>query len=130
MASERARGWRLLLAAYLLVWVPLNFAAELASVLPSIGVRGAPAIVELTVHGVIAAFAFAAGLAIWSGNVDAVSLASLAVALSTLVAIQRLFWSSLPSQTKPGDHLPLALLYAAHGLAWLWYLRRRARSFQ
>lgn len=130
MATELSRGWLLLLSAYLLVWVPLNFAAELLSVLPSLGVRGAPAVVEVVVHGSVAAVSFAAGWALWSGNADALQLASVAVALSTAVGIQGLLWSSLPSQTKPGDHLPLSLLYAAHGLAWLWYLRRRARAFR
>jgi hypothetical protein len=127
MPNERRRGWLLLLSAYLLVWVPLNFAAELASVLPSVAVRGAVAAIELVVHGGVAAIAFAAGWALRSGNDDALGFASLAVGLSTFAAVQSLFWSSLPSQTMPGDHLPLALLYAAHGTAWLWYLRRRAR---
>jgi hypothetical protein len=127
MTSEGPRGWLLLLSAYLLVWVPLNFAAELASVLPSVGVRGASAWIELLVHAGVAALAFAAGWAIRSGNDDALGFASLAVGFSTVTAIQSLFLSSLPSQTMPGDHLPLALIYAAHGSAWLWYLRRRAR---
>jgi hypothetical protein len=128
MPSEPSRGWLLLLSAYLVVWVPLNFAAELASVLPSLGVRGAPAAVEIVVHGAAAAVCVAAGRALWSGSADAFGLASVAVALSTAVAIQSLLWSSLPGQTMPGDHLPLSVLYAAHGLAWLWYLRRRARA--
>lgn len=127
MPNDRARGWLLLLSVYLLAWVPLNFAAELASVLPSLGVRGAAAVVEVLAHGAVAALAFAAGWAIWSGHADVAGFASLAVAGSTLAAIQSLFWSTLPSQTVPGDELPLALLFAAHGSAWLWYLRRRAR---
>jgi hypothetical protein len=127
MPNDRPRGWLLLLSAYLLVWVPLNFAAELAAVLPSVGVRGAVAGIELLAHAGVAALSFAAGWAIRSGNDDALWFASVAVGVSTFAAIQSLFWSSLPSQTMPGDHVPLAALYAAHGLAWLWYLRRRAR---
>lgn len=122
------RPARLLLSGYLLLWIPVNFAAELASVLPSLGVRGAPAIIEVVLHGGVAALSFAAGMAIWSGSESAFGFASLAVLLSTAVAIQSLFWSSLPSQTKPGDHLPLSIVLAAHGAAWLLYLRRRARA--
>jgi hypothetical protein len=128
MPRDSRRGWLLLLSAYLLVWVPLNFAAEFASVLPSLQVRGGLAISEVAAHGLVAVLSVAAGWALWSGNDDAFRLASLAVTLSTIVAIQSLYWSRLPGQTKPGDEVPLSLLAAAHGFGWLWYLRRRARA--
>jgi hypothetical protein len=125
MRIDRSRGWRLLLSAYLLLWVPVNFAIELASVLPSLGWRGPAAAIELALHGAVAALAFAAGRAIWSPSDDAAAFASLAVILSTAVGIQSLYWSSLPSHTKPGDELPLSVLLAVHGGVWLWYLRRQ-----
>lgn len=130
MRIDWSRAGPLLLSAYLMAWVPLNFAAELASVLPSLRVRGPAAAVELLLHGVVAVFAFAAGRAVWSGGEDAWRFASIAVTCSTLVGIQSLYWSSLPSQTKPGDELPLSIVLAVHGAGWLWYLRRRARAYR
>ena len=122
-----ARGGLLLLSAYLLVWIPVNFAAELAGSLATLGFRGPAAIAELAVHGAAAALAFAAGWALRSGNHDAERLAAAAVALTTATAVQSIYWTSLPRQTRPGSELPLALLYGAIGAAWLLYLRRRAR---
>ena len=123
------RGWTLLLCAFLLVWVPLNFAVELATTLPSLGWRGALSIVEITVHALVAALCVAAGLALWSGTDDG-ALASAAVIAAASSAVQSLYFTSLPAQTVPGDRLPLAILNAAHAAAWVWYLRRRARSFR
>ena len=123
-----ARGWLLLLCAFLAVWVPTNFAAELATTLPSLGYRGAPAIVELLVHGVAAALAMAAAWALLTAHLDAERFAMLAIIVATATAIQDLFWSSLPSQTKPGDEWPIAAAYLLNGMLWLAYLRRRARS--
>jgi hypothetical protein len=122
------RGCLALLCAYLAAWVPVNFAAELTTTLPSLGYRGAAAVVELVVHGVVAAVAMGAAWALLTSHPDAERFALVAVGASTLVAVQDLFWSSLPSQTKPGDEWVIAALYLLHGAAWLTYLGRRARS--
>jgi hypothetical protein len=124
-----ARGWLLLLCAYLLVWVPINFAAELATSLPGLGFRGPLAVLELVVHALAAALAVAAGLALWRGSSDT-TLAAAAVVVAAAIAIQSLYWTTLPGQTMPGDKLPLSILAAAHAAAWVWYLRRRGRSFR
>jgi hypothetical protein len=122
-----ARLWLLLLRAYLLAWVPLNFALELATVLPSLRFRGPLAVLELTAHGVAAAISIAAGYAIWNDSEDGYRLAPPAVILSTAATIQALFWSALPHQTKPGDEWPLAMCWTLLALSWLLVLRRRAR---
>lgn len=121
---------RLLLCAFLALWVPMNFAAELATTLPSLGYRGGPAIIELFVHGVAAALAMAAAWALLTAHPDAERFAMLAVVVATAIAVQGLFWSYLPSQTKPGDEWPIAAAYVANGVLWVAYLRRRARSFR
>lgn len=121
---------RFLLSAFLLVWVPANFAAELLSALPGLSARGAPAIIELVAHGAAAALAAAAGIAVRTDGPSALSLAALAVAAAAVVAVQSLYWSFLPRQTFPGDRLPLAGLNVVHAAAWLIYFRRRARSFR
>ena len=50
-----------LLSSYLLIWAPGTFAMELLTALPSVGVRGPAAWIELTVHGVVAITCAAGG---------------------------------------------------------------------
>ena len=57
-----------LLSSYLLVWVPATFAVELLSVLPSIGMRGPAAWIELAVHGAVAIMCAVAGRMIRDGT--------------------------------------------------------------
>lgn len=113
----------LLLCAFLLVWCPLTFAVELGAVLPSLGLRGPIAAVELGVHGGAAAIALAGGWSLWTGGPQALTLVRAALVASAAVSVQSLYWSVLPGQTKPGDELPLAGLAIAHAGAWLLYLR-------
>jgi hypothetical protein len=117
------RGWTLLLSLYLLAWVPLNYAVELLGVLPSLGVRGLPALVEIGVHGAAAAVSAAAGWMLWVRSPAAFSFAAVAVAANGIAAIQSLYWSALPRQTAPGERLPLAMLTLAVTAFWLLFLR-------
>jgi hypothetical protein len=121
------RGWLLLLCIVLLVWRPLDFALELPSVLPSLGMRGPIAIVEVLFHGVVAALAVAAVQALWSRMPAGPILAAAAVIASAAASVQALYWSLLPHQTAPGDELPLAMLSVAHAAVWLVYLKRSRR---
>ena len=117
------RGWLLLLSVILLVWQPRNFAIELTTTLPSLSMRGAVAIVELLAHGAVAALCVAGGWSLWIARPHGPTLAALALIASAAVGVQSLYWSVLPSQTMPGDHLPMAILIVAHATAWLVYLR-------
>jgi hypothetical protein len=117
------RGWLLLLSVILLVWQPRNFAIELLTTLPSLGMRGAVALVELLAHGAVAVLCVAAGWALWTATPHGPALAAVALIVSAIAGVQSLYWSILPSQTMPGDHLPLAILIVAHATAWLAYLR-------
>jgi hypothetical protein len=116
------RGWLLLLCAFLLVWRPWTFAVELAGVLPSLGLRGPLAVAELVAHGAAAACAVAGGWALWTSSPHRLVLARAGVITSAIVSVQSLYWSVLPSQTRPGDELPLALLAVVHAAIWLVYL--------
>jgi len=119
--------WRSLLCLILVIWYPLNFAAELLKTLPSIEMRGPVAALELTVHGLVAATCVAAGWSLWSGNTPGPALARVALIAVAFTAVQSLYWSLLPGQTKPGDKLPLALFAIAHSAAWLVYLHHASR---
>jgi len=118
---------RALLSLILLVWYPLNFAAELLKTLPSIGMRGPVAALELVLHGLVAATCVAAGWSLRQGAAAGPALARIALIAVAITAVQSLYWSLLPGQTKPGDELPLALLAIAHSTAWLMYLHRSSR---
>ena len=119
--------WIALLAGILGGWVPLNFSAELSTTLPSIGMRGAVAVVELIVHGAAAALSVSAGYALWLRRPHGPMLARAAVVINSLVVIQRHYWSILPSQTMPGDELWLSIAAVLHSALWLVFLHRSAR---
>lgn len=119
-----SRVWIVLLSAILAVWYPLGFAAELARTLPSIGMRGPAAVVELLAHGAVTALCVAAGWSLWNRRPHGPALARVALVGTALTVVQTLYWSVLPHQTMPGDELPLAALAVAHSAAWLVYLHR------
>ena len=121
------RGWTLLLGAYLLLWVPITFANEIFAAGPSLGMRGAPALVELAVHGVVTVLCAAAGWMLLAAAPAALPVASGAVAAAALVSIQSLVWTRLPRQTAPGERVPLVLLILAHAIFWLVMLARARR---
>ena len=113
-------------ALLLLVWEPLRFASEALGVLATIPYRGLLAIIELLAHGVVAALAAAAGLALWNGAPDARRLASLAILASVARVIQSLYWSRLPSSTMPGDEpriIGTVLVVSSLALLALWARR-------
>jgi hypothetical protein len=116
-----------LLCLILFVWAPWRFSLELGETLPSIGMRGPLAIVELGVHFAVTALAVAAGWSLWNSRPHGAMLARVAVLGLALVAVQSLYWTVLPRQTSPGTELPLAIIASAHAGLWLLYLHRSAR---
>jgi hypothetical protein len=91
-----------LLAILLILWEPLHFAAEALGVLPTIAYRGALAIAELVLHGIVAALSAAAGLALFNGSPDGRRLATFAVMAVAARTIQSQYFSVLPNNTTPG----------------------------
>jgi hypothetical protein len=110
------------LAAFLFAWEPLRVAGEFLQSISTIGMRGAPAILELIAHGIVAAIAVAAAWSLWNGAIHGAGLAILAMALSAVVSVQSLYWSGLPRQTPPGAELPFATLAVIHAVGWIAYL--------
>ena len=119
-----SRGAVWLLCATLLVWRPLDFAIECPSTLPSIGQRGLAGVVELLLHGAVAALAVAAVRALSNRMPSGLLLARVALISSALTTIQTHYWSVLPHQTMPGDRLPLAATGVVVAALWLVYLRK------
>jgi hypothetical protein len=119
-----ARGWVLVLCAFLLVWEPLTFGGELAQSLGTLGMRGPLAVVELFAHAAVAAIAVAAAWGLWIGNPQAPAVAAIALAAWAAIAVQSLYWTRLPGNAAPGEKLPLAIAAVAHAAGWIAYLRR------
>jgi hypothetical protein len=119
--------WLMLLCAYLLVWVPLNFAALATRSLPSIDSRGAAAAVELVAHAVSAALCAAAGWMLSGRNPAGIQFGLAALAMQVAVTIQALWTSTLPRDVAPGVALPLALFSIVHASGWALYLSRSRR---
>ena len=126
----RRLGWLSLLCAFLFVWEPRKLAGEIGASLGTLGMRGPGAVVELAAHAAVAAIAVAAAWALWIGNPRAPGIAVVALVASAATAVQSLYWSSLPGQPMPGDHLALAIVAVAHASGWIAYLRlsRRVRT--
>jgi hypothetical protein len=116
--------WLLLLRVYLFALIPANFALELIGALPSLESRGAPAAIELVVHGAAAALAAAAGWMIYVRNPAAPALAAIAVVANAATALQTIAWSFLPRDIAPGRALPLSAATIANAIVWVVYLRR------
>lgn len=121
------RGWLLLLCVFLFVWEPMKFASQLTASIGTLSMRGPYAVGELLAHGVVAALAVGAGWALWIRNPHAPGFAVIALAASAAAAVQSHYWSLLPSNTMPGDRLPLSLVAVAHAAVWIAYLRRSGR---
>jgi hypothetical protein len=124
------RGWLGLLCLALLLWRPLDFAIELPTTLPSLGMRGPVGAIELLFHAAVAALAVAAVRALWGGMPAAPLLARVALVASATAAVQSLNWSVLPRQTAPGESLPLSIIAIVHAGLWLVYLRTRKPAAQ
>ncbi len=121
------RGWLFLLCVFLFVWEPMKFAAQLTATLGTLSMRGALAVVELLAHAAVAALSVGAGWALWIRNPHAPGFAAIALAASAAAAVQSYHWSLLPSNTMPGDRLPLSVLAILHAAGWIVYLRRSRR---
>jgi hypothetical protein len=115
--------WPLLLCAYLVAWIPLNFAVELTSVLPSLAMRGTAAALEIGLHALVTLICAIAGVMVWTGAPPALPFAAIAVAAAGAVTLQSLFWTSLPRALAPGERLPLAALTIGYTVFWLVWIR-------
>jgi hypothetical protein len=108
-----------LLSSYLLVWAPGMFAVELLSALPSMGMRGPLAWIELAVHGVVAALCALAGWMIRVGAPAGATFAAAGIVARAAVTIQALSWTLLPRDVAPGARGVLTALACANAALWL-----------
>jgi hypothetical protein len=118
------RGWLLLLCAVLILWRPLDYIVVLPQSLPTMGMRGAPGVIELLVHGLVAALSVAAAQALWNEQPSGPRLAAAALIGSAAATVQSLYWTYLPRQTVPGSERPIAAIAIALAAVWLVYLKR------
>jgi hypothetical protein len=116
-----------LLSSYLLIWAPGTFAMELLTTLPSIGVRGPAAWIELIVHGTVAITCAVGGRMLRIASPAGPAVAAVGVATRAVISLQSLFWTALPRDVAPGTHLPLALFACANAVFWLFVIRLISR---
>jgi hypothetical protein len=112
------------------LWEPLNFASAAAATGSSIEFRGALALFELAVSGVIAVVAVAASWSLLHRAPHGIPLARLALVATTLRELLALYWTHLPSNVVPGTRGLYSVLMAAHAAAWLLYLARVRRRYE
>jgi hypothetical protein len=113
------RALALLLSAYLSLWVPLNFAIEALTTMPSLGTRGPLAFAELAMHGIVALLCAIAGRMVWNHAPSARPLAAAAIVGNGIVALQSIFATVLPRDIAPGNQIPLAALAATVAIVCL-----------
>jgi len=94
------------LAVFLFAWEPLRIATELPMTLPSLPMRGAPAVVELAAHAFVAAIAVAAAWSLWTDAPHGVALALIAITLSAAVSVQSLYWVTAAAPHHAGRRVP------------------------
>ena len=112
-----------LVAGLLLLWEPLNFAARILEVWPTLAYRGAIAVMELAAHGIVALLCVAGGMMLLNDAPDGRLVARIAVVLSVLRVVGSLYWSVLPSSTSPGAEPIFAGIAIVIGATLLGILR-------
>jgi hypothetical protein len=111
-----------LLSSYLLIWAPGTFAVELISAAPTMGMRGAPAWIELAVHGVVAIVCGVAGRMLRIGTPAAKTLAASGILARAATSIVSLIWTTLPKDVAPGTRGIFIALACINALVWLGVL--------
>ena len=109
----------------LLLLEPARFALEASRVLSTIAYRGTPATIELGSHGIVAVVCAGAALAFWNGAPDAARVVTFAAVLAVTRAVQSVYWSFLPDDTRPGDEVYVALIALVIGGIVMLLARRR-----
>ena len=119
------------LSAYLMVWVPTNFALLALRALPSLSFRGTAAWLELTVHGIVTAACATAGWMLRARNTAARPLATAALTTNAAATVQSLLVSALPHDIQPGFVIPVMALAVVNATAWVVYLytSKQARAW-
>jgi hypothetical protein len=112
-----------IVALLLLVRDPVLFAAAALQVWPTLAYRGPFAVLELSAHGIIAAFSVAAAVMLLNGAPDGRRIARFAVALSVFRTVLSLYWSALPSNVVPGHEPIYAGIAIAIGVILFLLLR-------
>lgn len=114
-----------LVAILLIALEPLHFSGEIVAVLPTIAYRGWAAILELALHGGVAALCVMAGFALLNDSPDGRRIATTALVVSFLRVVQSTWWSALPDNTMPGDELlKISIAAGAAAIALLIVQRR------
>ena len=117
----------LVLCAYLLAWVPVNFALLATRSLPSLETRGSAALIELSADAMVTMVCVVAGRVLWVRHAAGRPLAVGALLLSAAASVQSVCGSALPHDIPPGFTGPLMIAAVANAAAWTTYLYQSKR---
>lgn len=125
--AERVSGWLLLLCRLLVVFHPLSLAVTASNALSALSVRGTAVASILILRLVVVGVGMAAGRALQTVQLGAVTLANAALLLSAATDVFVYTTPYFPNNRLPGDTvIYVAASLAYHG-AWLTYLGRSRR---
>jgi|HubBroStandDraft_6_1064221.scaffolds.fasta_scaffold1034650_1 hypothetical protein len=126
-APSGVGGWLLVLCAWLMVWQPLSLGLVASSVLDALPVRGLPLALVLLARLLVTAFGIAAGLALLSRRLAALTMAKVSLVASAAMDVFVYTTHYFPNNRVPGD----TPLFIAASLAtytiWVVYLFRSER---
>lgn len=109
------------LAAFLIVWEPLSFAATAASSLNRLILYGVPAFGLLAVRALVVAWGVATGLALWRCESHAPGMARWWLLARAGGLVLTFLTPYFPSNQLARFKLPtLAAWLAAHAACWAW----------
>jgi hypothetical protein len=117
-------------ALFLCVWAPLQFALRASAGLSALDVRGWPLGLFLAAHLVVTAIGFAAGRALLDSGAGAKRFAIAAFALAAAIEAVYYGTSIFPSSLPPGDapiYLAIALLIDGVAIIALWRMKAISR---
>ena len=120
-------GWLLVLGVLLLAVQPLALASAASAVLPSIEIRGAPAIVVLIARMAVTGVGVAAGLALLFRRESAIALVKFSLTATALMELFVILTRYFPSNRVPGDEPFYIAWTIAYYAVWMTYLARSKR---
>jgi hypothetical protein len=120
-------GWLLVLCALLIVWQPVSLGLVASGALDELPVRGLPLALVLLARLLVTAFGIAAGLALLSRRLAALTMAKVSLVASAAMDVFVYSTHYFPNNRLPGDAPLFIAVSLAYYTIWIVYLFRSKR---